>query len=700
MYPVNRPFAIFAVLILLIWGVSIGANAQSTAEREYTTTTLLSEKSGIEPGGTTWLAFHQNVRDNWHVFWKNPGDAGLPLALEWELPPGFEPGEVVFPAPEFIPVGPLASYAHEGEPVFLAPLTAPEEAIVGETIDIKVKALWQACEEICVPEDAAFSISLPVLERATPRYDLAPLFRAARKATPPIADYPAKFSAGQNGDYELVIDNWSASTENIFFFPEQEGLTKPAAAQRAVLDGDRLTIRMQPGWVEHVEAGVLPGVLRFGGDDEQHIAISAKVDRPIAKPRPLTAAATVSERGLGLLLAMAFFGGVILNAMPCVFPILFVKAANILNSASENNGEIRQHGLLYGAGVLATFLLIGGALLILRAGGAQLGWGFHLQSPMVVGLSAYILLLVGLNLFGVFHVGASIAGAGQGLTQKGGATGAFFTGALAVVVAAPCIGPLLSAPMGAALLRPPVIGILIFAVLAIGFAAPYVLLSFYPALGKRMPKPGAWMATFKQALAFPVFAAAAYFLWVFARQTGDGALGVLLSGALFISLGAWLFEQSKGDGRAAFAARIAAAFAVVAAVAPLTRIEASADTGVEKPGAYGAISPEIYDPELLDAFRASGTPVFVDFTAAWCVTCQFNKMTVLKTKEISDAFRETGTVLMVADWTVRDPEITAALESFGASGVPLYVFYDASGAPEVLPQTLSKKIVVNALKRN
>ena len=341
---------------------------------------------------------------------------------------------------------------------------------------------------------------------------------------------------------------------------------------------------------------------------------------------------------------------------------------------------------------------MGGALLVLRAGGAQFGWGFHLQSPWVVALSAYVLLLVGLNLAGLFSAGEGLAGAGEGLASKKGGMGAFFTGALAVVVAAPCIGPLLSAPMGAALLLPPVAGLAIFAMLGLGLAAPYLLLSFAPGLGQRLPKPGPWMAVFKQALSFPVFAAAAYFLWVLAQQTTGAGLGAVLTGAVLLAFASWGYETSKADGGLAFALLVVSALAAVIALAPLTRLpaEAAQASPVAEHG-YGAIAAEPYSAAALDAYRAQGRPVFIDFTAAWCVTCQFNKMTVFSDAKLGRAFAETGTVFMVADWTVRDPEITAALTSFGASGVPLYVYYDASGEALVLPLPLTKRAVTAAL---
>ncbi|MCK5746876.1 MAG: thioredoxin family protein, partial [Oricola sp.] len=278
-----------------------------------------------------------------------------------------------------------------------------------------------------------------------------------------------------------------------------------------------------------------------------------------------------------------------------------------------------------------------------------------------------------------------------------GALGAFFTGVLAVVVAAPCIGPLMSAPMGAALLLPPAAGLAIFAALGLGLAAPYLILSFAPGLGRRLPRPGPWMATFKQFLAFPVFAAAAYFLWVLAQQAPGAGLGLVLAGAVLIAFAAWSFEKSKGEGRGAFVLRALSAVAVLLALAPLAGIRAAPPASLKEEGAYGAMTAVPYSAASLEEYRSAGTPVFIDFTAAWCVTCQFNKLTVFSDPEIAKAFAAAEAVFMVADWTVRDPEITEALARFGASGVPLYVYYPAEGEPEVLPLPLGKKAVLDAV---
>lgn len=690
---VVRFIAIFSALLI----GSASVRAQNVAHNEYSTTEIIAEANGFAPGETLWFAVRQELREGWHVFWINPGDAGLPLELDWELPEGFSAGDIVHPAPEYIPVGPLASYAHEGAPVFLVPVMAPDGLQPGTDVDIAIHARWQICEDICVPEEAQFSFSVPVVDSAETNPDVAALFAEARAAQPVALTTDAVFTVSDDKYVLRLKAPEGFVNRDAFFFAAPEGLVEPSAAQTVSSDRGELIIAMKPGWTDGYEESALDGVFTFraSGGGRRSYSLSAAVPEPIVKPVPQ--AARASPANMPLLIVFAFFGGVILNVMPCVFPIVFIKAASFMRSAQDRPGEVRRDGFLYTAGVLTTFLVIGGLLLLLRSGGEQLGWGFHLQSPWVVALSAYILLLVGLNLSGLFTIGESLAGGGEGLTRKSGAPAAFFTGALAVVVAAPCIGPLLSAPMGAALILPPLAGLLIFLMLGLGLAAPYLILSLSPGLGRFLPKPGPWMSAFKQALAFPVFAAAAYFIWVLSQQAAGAGLGAVLGGGVMIAFAAWAFERSKGDGRAAFILRIVSAIAALIAIAPLFQLEAAASPVVDAGEKYGAMTAEPFDQETLDAYRAAGVPVFVDFTAAWCVTCQFDKMTVFSDRALAALFDDKNAVFMVADWTVRDPEITAALESFGASGVPFYVYYAPGEEPHVFDVPLTKKALREAV---
>lgn len=691
----------FRGLFLFIAALGVFAPANGAplarADTDYVQSTLYADRAGFAPGETTWFALRQNVRQGWHVFWINPGNAGLPLALDWSMPAGFEAGDILHPAPEYIPVGPLASYAHEGAPVFLAPVTTPADAQIGDRVDVAINAFWQACEDICVPEETRFEFSLPVL---APQNGQASenrlLFVAARLEHPEPLTAPAEFRRTADG-YELAINEWSGDeTQDVFFFPEDEGLVKPAAPQSAAIVDGALIVKMTPGWIDGPPASDLRGVLRIGeGPLAQAFAVTSAVapgTTVSAPPQGSPPALTGPADNIALMLVLAFFGGLILNAMPCVFPILFVKAASLMQSAQHEPRATRRHGLAYGVGVVLSFAAIGALLIALRSGGEQLGWGFHLQSPLVIGLSAYVLFAVGLSLAGVFVIGESIAGAGDALTRKSGAAGAFFTGVLAVAVAAPCIGPLLAAPMGAALTQSGPVAMAIFVTMALGLAAPFVAITMIPGLGRVLPKPGPWMAVFKQALAFPVFGAAAYFVWVFARQTGDVSLAGLLAGVVMLALAAWLYEQSKGNGARALFVRALSAAAIALALAPvLSARPAAPAASIER---YGALSAEPYDGDAIAAYNAAGRPVFAIFTAAWCVTCQADKLTIFSSDSLAASIEAENGVVMVADWTLRDPDVTDALARLGAAGVPFYAYYGPGGSVAALAPPISKRDIL------
>ncbi len=688
----------------------------TTVETGQASSTLIAE-GPLVPGEITWFALDQQLNPHWHVYWKNPGDSGLPLVMNWELPAGYAAGEIEYPVPSRIPVGPLVNFGYEGNPVFLIPVRVPANASVGTTFDIAVKAGWLICEDVCIPEEADFSIAVPVSAASQIAPEHEGLFAKARENIPPVLDNEGVF-ARQGDEIYLQIDSEIIGTDagDVFFFSDLEGMIVSAAKQDFVQKGQTLTLAMEPDFAFKEETGNLPGLLTY--TDKQGVrkagSFNAIRDDKLLQVLPLelqpqfdgatTSSAAPQSSGnsalpLSLLLVMAFFGGIILNIMPCVFPILFIKASSFMASAHEDRATIRLHGWLYTAGVVTSFIAIGGLLLLLRAGGESLGWGFHLQSPIVVLASSLILLLVGLNLAGVFHVGTSVQGIGEVLTAKQNGWGSFFTGVLAVLVAAPCIGPLLSAPMGAAVLLPPLWGLLIFIIMAFGLAFPYLLISLMPGLGRMLPKPGAWMDVMKRALSFPVFAAAAYFLWVLAAQTGSTGLAIGLSASILLSAAAWVFEIGKTGGPRKWALRGLFVILILAAFIPMRNLKPVSAVSFAGAGAkHGAIQGAIaFDGDEIARLNASGQDVFVDFTAAWCVTCQFNKLTIFSSDNVADAFSRNNTQMMVADWTVRDEKITAALESFDRNGVPLYVHYRAGSTPQILDLPITEKSVINTI---
>ncbi len=678
-----KPVVSAAAVVLAVLS---SAAAQSVAVTDHARTTLYAEAMGVAPGGTVRLALHQTLEKGWHVYWKNPGDSGLPLETLWTLPDGAGVSAVDYPTPERIEIGPLVNYGHEGEPVFLATLTAPANTPPGSAIDIALEATWLICAEICVPETGLFSLSIPVVADPAPDAVSAAIFSAADAAAPPPAAAVFRIDAGV---LAIEAEGLAEGATGAYFFPEADNIVAPSAAQRFERRGDsvRLTASTSSAEADAPLKGVILVETPAGA---RGYAIEADIDGSLsvaAASGPIVAAAAPTASLAGLLVA-ALLGGALLNLMPCVFPILFVKAASIA-STGANAGAMRRHGVLYAAGVLVTFAALGATLVGLRAAGEGLGWGFHLQSPIVVALSAYVLFAVGLNLAGAFSIGGGFQNVGAGLvTAAKGDLAAFLTGVLAVFVAAPCVGPFLTAPIGAAAVLPPVAGMAIFLTMGLGLAAPYLALTFSPALARRLPKPGPWMERFRQALAFPVFAAAAYFLWVLSAQTGGPGLALALGGLVFLGMATRLWEW----GRTAGWARAGAALALLAALVPAVHLRPAA--AVSAVSGYGGAATVAFDAADIDRRRAAGEAIFIDFTAAWCVICQVNKATVFSSKRVADAFARANVTLAVADWTNRDEGIERALASFGANGVPLYVFYPPGAPPVILPQPLTETTIL------
>ena len=707
---------------VLMPGLARAGAASDPVETGNAVSQLVAERAGIAPGETIRVGLYQDLREGWHVYWMNPGDSGLPLVLDWTLPDGFAAGEIGYPLPHRIPLGPLVNFGHEGTPLFTVPITAPDSAIPGEPVSFSVEADWLICADICIPESATLDIVIPVVDApAGPDPTGGPIFEAAAGDMPSGRAIEAVWFEGEDGPVIEISGGVPEAATELFFFPAEQSLVEPAADQirQDTEDGVRLYMTSSYQYAP-AEMETLDGVIAWQADGYEGVTIAAnKIDTPAGAGVPPTAAApgaaadadsgspspgaipadpVAAGQGLLAILFFALIGGVILNIMPCVFPVIFIKAANLAQSVQEDRAAVIRHGLLYTAGILAAFAAIAGLLLVLRAGGEQLGWGFHLQSPVTVGVFAIVIFLVGLNLAGVFEIGTSVQGVGSGLASRGGNAGAFFTGLLAVAVAAPCIGPFLGVPVGFALSaqQSPFVGLLVFLVMGIGLALPYLLISLMPGLARVMPKPGAWMQTAKQLLSFAMFATLIWLVWTLTLQAGPDGLVMLLIALLIVGFAAWAFGRGQGAGgtRGRLVARGAAALALIAGIVVVAGIEPAprgpVTASMPGEGDTSQLPTVMYSEDRLAELREAGTPVFVDFTAAWCVTCQVNKQTVLTRAQVVEAFHEKGVVYMLADWTVQDPEITAALEAQGRSGVPLYLFY-APGAeePDVLPQVLS-----------
>lgn len=689
--------ALFLVLAALHPASPALAAASEPVRRDHLSAQLVAAQSAVAAGGVLDVALRLVHDQHWHTYWRNPGDSGLATRLAWTLPPGSQAGPIRWPAPSRLPLGPLVNFGYEGDLLLPVRIELPADLAPGSAFEATVKASWLVCKEECIPGDATLSLVLPVADAARRDAEWAPRIAAAMAAEPPRVDWPARF-AREGGDIVLWVEPREAALDaaTLEVFPvQQQLLANPRGRVEALAGGALRIVTPVSDAFDAMPAQVDLLLVDGRPDSRRAVQVSARLS---ADPLPAGeggAAADAAPRSLGLLLALAlaFGGGVLLNLMPCVFPVLSLKAMGLAESGGDA-AQLRGHGLAYLAGVLASFAALAGVLLGLRAAGEQLGWGFQLQVPWVVAALALLMLAMGLSLSGVFGIGGAWMGAGQSLATRPGARGSFFTGVLAVVVASPCTAPLMGPALGFAVTQDAATAIGVFLALGAGLALPIVLLSLLPGLARRLPRPGAWMDTFKQAMAFPMYATSVWLLWVLGRQAGVDALALVLLGAVSLAFGLWLLGRAGGGVRGL---GIALGFAgALASVMALPRLAAPARAAaVDAADAW-----EPWSPERLAALRDDGRPVLVNMTAAWCITCLANERVALSSADFRRALAERGITYLKGDWTNRDPRITDYLAAYGRNGVPIYVVYPAGGGePEVLPQLLTPALVDAALTR-
>ncbi len=664
---------------------------------------LVSEMSHIQPGQPFSVGLHFKPSPGWHTYWRNPGDSGAPTRVNWTLPAGFIATELIYPYPERLPIGPLVNFGYKGESLLLTEITPPSDLTPGQSVLLTAKVSWLVCEVECVPEDATFRLELPVTAAPpTPDSTWKTRFEQTRRALPQPSPWQASFRS-EPETWLLRVNApelQQGEVQQVSFFPDQDGVIRNAAEQAVTVDDQGLLLQLVKGSQTQLET--LSGVLVIrsglgGAVDSQAVAIAATPET--------TGSQAIQPRSsvpVGRALGLALLGGLILNLMPCVFPILCLKALGVAQKAQQSPKQARLHGLTFMLGVLASFLVLVSVLLVLRGLGQQIGWGFQLQSPLFVLILIYVLFAVGLNLSGVYVVGASVMGLGQGLANRAGYAGEFFTGMLATVMATPCAAPFMATAITVALTQPPIVAIAIFLSLGLGLGLPYLLISCLPGLRRYLPKPGAWMETFQQFLAFPIYGATAWLVWVLALQTGTDGLAIALTGLLLIALAAWFYQKtqnSRQPWRRVSLIGALGAFILALTLAPVVeRMAAIAPQTTQSDAATITWKP--YQPEQLAALRESGQPVFVNFSAAWCVSCLVNERVALSQPEVLAAFKQKRVALVKADWTNRDATITEALSKFGRSGVPLYVLYPQGldrGEPMILPHVLSPATIRDAL---
>jgi thiol:disulfide interchange protein DsbD len=708
------------IALAVISGLALSENVMAAQQKpHHVTVDLLAGNAAAVAGQTLTLAVRERMEPGWHTYWENPGDSGEPTSIEWKMPEGFTAGPVLWPLPHIIEVGPLVEYGYSERLLLLTDVQVPKNA--AGIITLAAKVSYLVCSNICVPEEATVALTLPVAAEAAPS-EFAGEIEDARRALPTPLPGSAAYSANpQKQALRLTVKANPEILEGITgarFFPLTWGAVSNAGEQAMRLSPGELILDLQQGETKETPAflnGLL--VLTRGAGETQRTGyiLSAPRGEDSAGAGGLSGhteatgqqpggtglkakgmnggGASGTAGGAGIAIFFAFLGGLILNLMPCVFPVLALKA---LGFAKGTEGGHRRQGLAYLAGVLASFAVLAVVIAVLRESGAAFGWGFQFQSPAFVLALAILFFAMGLSLSGAVSFGGGLMSIGDGLARKPGNAGYFFTGVLAAVAATPCTAPFMGAAIGYAVTQPVYILAAIMLGLGLGFAAPVVALSFSPAIQRILPRPGAWMETLKQVLAFPLYATAAWLVWVLSIETGSD--GVMAAALAFVGVGfaAWL---SGKTALSSLPLRLAApALGTLALLVGLS-LTMTAQTGNQASGVESAVlKEEPFTQARLDMLRAEGRPVFVNLTAAWCITCKVNERVELRSSEVAQAFKTAGITYLKGDWTKANPEITALLEKFGRAGVPLYLYYPGHGAePRVLPQLLTAGLVLDEI---
>lgn len=680
---------------LLFFIILLSVQVASAQEAPHVRGELVSSVTQVAPGDTFRVIFAQDIDPDWHTYWINPGDSGAPPDISWDVPEGVIVGEFEYPYPERIPYGPLMNYGYHYEVRLLFDVTLPDR-FSGDEFTIKGAGRVLVCADICIPQSIELAMTVPVGEATVMDPAQVSYFTEAAALIPANLPVTTSFTATES-EIKLVLGLPSIEgdrIESVDYFPLQPDLIDNPADQMFRMTPEGLELTLVPGWDFNADSADFSGIVVIREDVGDGLVSSFQIMSGDAAATGSSATGeSLQETSLLTALLFAFLGGLILNLMPCVFPVLSIKILSLVESVHEEGESIRLHGWAYAFGVVASFVAIAAVLLVLRAGGEAIGWGFQLQSPIVVALLAYLFLVIGLNLMGMFELALSVSD-----SEGRGYTGSISTGVLATVVAAPCTAPFMGAALGYALLQAPVTGLLVFAALGFGMAVPYLLLCYSPALLARLPRPGNWMIVLRQALAFPMFASAVWLVWVLGIQAGPTAMMQVLGGGLLIAFAIWLMQQSSGPVPKLFAGIIIlGAVSIGAMQEAVISSPTTSAASAEAPSASASLA-QPYSEEALQAALEDG-PVFVNFTAAWCITCKVNELNALETTSVREAFLDQGITYLKADWTNEDPKITAALQEYGRTGVPLYLLYGkGAGEAEVLPQILTPSIVIDALE--
>jgi thiol:disulfide interchange protein DsbD len=705
---------------LLLLGVAVAAVSAQAApvKTAHVTAELVADEASLVPGTTATLALRLAIEPGWHTYWRNPGESGLPTTLAWHLPEGYTAGDIAWPAPRALPAGPLVNYGYEGEVFHLVPLRVPANAQPGTKATLAARADWLVCKETCIPEGADLALEVPIATQAgaSRSHDAIAATRAALPGPLASAWQATATASGSTIALELTPPANAPDPGRLMFFAEREARIEASTPQSRTREANGRYRLALP--VSHELAGDftrLQGVLTAdkGFASERGTVKAVALDLALAGtatagPKPVQAASgndfalasTADPATLSLPLALAVVGGLLLNLMPCVLPVLSLKALGLATSAGHDRRALRHEGVAFGAGVVITFTLLGGAIVALRGAGERLGWGFQLQSPAVVTALAVLFFVIALNLSGVFEFGALVPSRIATWSHANRHANAFASGVLAVAIASPSTAPIMGAALGYALGERAHVTLGVFVALGVGMALPYLLLAWFPQWRRMLPRPGPWMERLKQLLAFPLYATVAWLVWVLGAQVGNDAVLRIGAALVLIAFALWAWRAWRGGSRR-IRGGIAAAGALAGAIVawPLFANERAIPLSGEAraPAARIADGWEPYSRDRVAELVDEGRPVFVDFTAAWCITCQVNERVVLKDERVRRAFANANVALVRADWTRRDPAITEALAALGRSGVPVYVLYRKGREPRLLPEVLQRTAVLEAL---
>ena len=698
---------IWALLGVLAIGMPAFA-ASNSADVAHLHVQLIFPDSDLYPGGQNQAGLYFKLEPGWHVYWQNPGDSGEPPDVRWTLPSGLTASSMQFPAPKRLPLGPLMDFGYENEVLFplrfdVAKGSKPNSAVLHAKVD------WLVCRDVCIPGKADLEEGVRLLPgepmvKLTSTLDQE-LWKRLSNLLPqslPSADH-AVFQPMATG-FRLAVETGQRETQAAFFPEDQDILDNPAPQKLTPTPKGFFLDLKKDANLTTVPAR-LRGVLELsGGRNYEVIALPGTITSEVSGFLSCGTGALAKNRlMLARIVFFAFLGGLLLNLMPCVFPVLFLKGLALVQSGNEERHKLRTHGFVYTAGILVSFWVLVAALLGLRAAGAVLGWGFQFQSPVFLSLMAGLLFFLGLSLAGQFEIGLTLTSAGGSLAAKQGYAGSFFTGVLAVVVATPCTAPFMGAAIGYALAQRAAVTFAVFTALALGLAAPYVALTMQPAWTRLLPRPGAWMDVLKQAISVPIFATVIWLAWVVAQAYGAAQLAALLASLLLLAIAGWFLGRWPARRWAAVVAGLIVLTVVAVSVTAPWELAETPEAQAQLNAAgqrAGAAQWQPWSADAVSRSLAAGQPVFVDFTASWCLSCQVNERVALDQAEVMQAFQTKNVTLLKADWTRQDPAITQALTALGRSGVPVYALYAPSQTdPQLLPQVLTPGIVTDALSK-